>query len=296
MSAVVSQVVEVPIATWSPEVSDDQARRYAALLETGKVLYLPRLAFELRPEERHFLDPRWSDPKSKNISYDPADGRLKGARGNDADLRALRALIERFHRQALGLIQRLAPGYAAHLRGARASFRPQPVAGRATSWRKDDTRLHVDAFPSRPNHGERILRVFANVNPRGEPRVWRVGEPFEALARRFMPQLSKPLPGSAALLAALRITKSRRSRYDHYMLELHDRMKADPDYQQHAPQETIAFPPGCTWICFSDQTSHAALSGQYLFEQTVHLPVAGMYDPARSPLRVLERLAGRALV
>ncbi|MDI3260172.1 MAG: Kdo hydroxylase family protein [Sinobacteraceae bacterium] len=291
-----SQVVELPIGTWSPEVADDEAHRYAALLESGKVLHLPRLAFELRPEERRFLDPRWSDPKAKNISYDPANGRLKGARGNAADLHELCALVERFHRQALGLIERLAPGYAAHLRGARASFRPQPVAGRVTSWRKDDTRLHVDAFPSRPNHGERILRVFANVNPHGVPRVWRVGEPFEDLARRFVPQLPRPLPGSAALLAALRITKSRRSRYDHIMLALHDRMKADLAYQKNAPQETIAFLPGCTWICFSDQTSHAAMSGQYLFEQTVHLPVAGLYDPARSPLKILERLAGRALV
>ena len=59
------------------------------------------------------------------------------------------------------------------------------------SWRADDRRLHVDAFPSRPNYGERILRVFTNVNPDGEPRVWRVGEPFEAVARRFLPR-AKP--------------------------------------------------------------------------------------------------------
>jgi hypothetical protein len=291
----VSQVVELPIASWSPEIPDDEARRYAALLEAGKVLYLPRLAFELAPEERRFLDSRWADPRSKNISFDPAQGALKGARGNESDLRDLRRLVERFYRQALGLIRCLAPGYAAHLRGARASFRPQAVAGRATSWRKDDTRLHVDAFPSRPNRGARILRVFANVNPHGAPRVWRVGEPFEDLARRFLPRLRPPLPGSAALLAALRITKGRRSRYDHYMLALHDRMKADLDYQKNAPQETIAFAPGCTWVCFSDQTSHAAMSGQYLFEQTAHLPVAGLYEPERSPLRVLERLCNRVL-
>jgi hypothetical protein len=49
-------------------------------------------------------------------------------------------------------------------------------------------------------------------------------------------------------------------------------------------------------VCFSDQLSHAVLRGQYLLEQTLHLPVASMCDPRNAPLRVLERLAGRALV
>src|SRR5579885_1645372 len=283
-------IEEIGITGW-----EEAAPRVTEALEAGKVVLAPHLHFELAEPERRFLSPACLDGKSKNVSYRPATGALGGA-SPDADRAALTAMLKRYFERASTLLGALCPEYRGKLSPGFTSFRPAEIAGRATSWRKDDTRLHVDAFPSRPNHGERILRVFANVNPRGEPRVWRVGEPFEALARRFMPQLSTPLRGSAARLAALRITKSRRSRYDHYMLELHDRMKADPDYQKHAPQETIAFPPGCTWICFSDQTSHAALSGQYLFEQTVHLPVAGMYDPARSPLRVLERLAGRALV
>jgi hypothetical protein len=41
---------------------------------------------------------------------------------------------------------------------------------------------------------------------------------------------------------------------------------------------------------------HAALKGQYVLEQTFHLEVTAMVAPARSPLRVLERLHGRALV
>jgi hypothetical protein len=249
----------------------------------------------LLPQERRFLDPRWSDLKAKNISYDPAAGAIKGARGNASDLEDLRRLIERFHQQALGLIQHLLPRYTPQLRLARASFRPMPVAGRATSWRKDDSRLHVDAFPSRPNRGERILRVFANVNPRGEPRIWRVGEPFGDLAGRFLPKIPRPAPGAAALLHALGITKAPRSEYDHTMLQLHDRMKADAGYQRSAPQQTMPFPPDSVWICFSDQTSHAAMGGQYLFEQTLHLPVEGLYDPASAPLRVLEQLRGRRL-
>lgn len=289
------QIVTQPLAAWDPRRDDEASRTLAAELEAGKVLFFPHLDFALRPEEKRFLDPRWSDGRAKNISFDPAQGTLKGATGNAPDLDDLKAMLARFHAQALGLVQALLPGYTAALRIAPASFRPMPVAGRASSWRKDDSRLHIDAFPSRPNRGERILRVFSNVNPRGEPRVWRVGEPFADLAARLLPQLPKPLPGSAAVLAALRITKSRRSDYDHYMLALHDRMKGDAEYQKSAPQQTMPFPPGCTWICFSDQTSHAVMSGQHMFEQTLHLPVAALYDPSSSPLRVMERLAGRAL-
>ena len=60
-------------------------------------------------------------------------------------------------------------------------------------------------------------------------------------------------------------------------------------------QETVHFAPGTTWLCFSDQVMHAAVSGQYMFEQTIHLPVAALYEPSRSPLAILERLTGRAL-
>ena len=291
-----SQIETLATADWAPQPGDAESRRLAAALEAGKVLFLPRLRFELQPLEKRFLDPRWSDRRAKNISYDPAGAAIKGAQGNASDLEDLRQLLQRFHQRALGLIQHLLPHYTTQLRLARASFRPMPVAGRASSWRKDDSRLHVDAFPSRPNRGERILRVFANVNPRGEPRLWRVGEPFAEMAQRFLPKIPRQLPGAAAVLNALRITKSPRSEYDHTMLQLHDRMKADPAYQQNAPQQTMPFPPDSVWICFSDQTSHAAMGGQYLFEQTLHLPVAGLYDPQSAPLRVLEKMMGRELV
>jgi len=58
-----------------------------------------------------------------------------------------------------------------------ASFRPLEEQGRDLSLHKRNDLLHVDAFPSRPTHGGRILRVFANINP-SVGRVWNVGEPF----------------------------------------------------------------------------------------------------------------------
>src|SRR5678816_3773294 len=96
-----------------------------------------------------------------------------------------------------------------------------------------------------------------------------------------------------AVLAALRVTKGARSEYDHLMLGLHDRAKADADYQARSPQREVRFAPGSTWICYSDQVMHAAMSGQFMLEQTIHLPLAAMYEPARAPLAILERLAAQ---
>jgi hypothetical protein len=289
------RIVTADLSDWTAPAAIDRTE-LAAALEDGKVLYFPHLAFELAEQEKGFLSPTWGDGRAKNISYDGERHVLKGAQGSEADLAKLQAMIARYRERACGLITSLFPHYAATLRIAQTSFRTARVEGRQTSWRKDDSRLHVDAFPSRPNQGERILRVFNNVNPNGEPRVWRVGERFNDLADRLAPSISRPLPGSAALLHALHITKSHRSEYDHYMLQLHDRMKADPSYQSDSPQITLPIPPGASWVCFSDQTPHAAMSGQYMFEQTMHLPVSGLHQPDSAPLKVLERKLGRALI
>ena len=241
------------------------------------------------------LRPDIRDPKSRNISLN-VDGTLKGAAGDAAMQAALAGVIGRFRAQANALIAGLLPHYVPALRPAPTSYRPSQVETRSQSWRADDKRLHVDAFPSRPNYGERILRVFTNVNPDGAPRVWRVGEPFETVARTFLPKARPYVRWQAKALQALHVTKSFRSEYDHLMLQLHDGMKSDLDYQQRSPQETVPFPAGSTWVCFSDQTSHAVMAGQYMMEQTLYLPPGREYDPSASPLAILQRLTGRALV
>src|SRR5215467_4735979 len=227
-----TDIVSLDLTSWRPAVNPEAQASAVRAVEGGGVLVLPHLSFPLAEDERQFLAPRWSDGRTKNISLDGV--LLKGARGTADELARLSALIGRFAASAADLISALFPRYASHAKRARTSFRPQPAVGRPVSWRKDDTRLHIDAFPSRPNHGERILRVFCNVNP-NEDRVWRVGEPFEAMAKTLLPRISAPVPGSAALLAALHVTKGRRSAYDHLMLNLHDRAKADLDYQRGCP-------------------------------------------------------------
>jgi hypothetical protein len=190
----------------------------------------------------------------------------------------MRAMIARFDAQAAGLVERMLPRHARSVSRARTGFRPAAVAGRSQSPRHDDTRLHVDAFPTRPGRGERILRAFCNVNPQGADRVWRVGEPFEAMAARFLPRVRPMRRGEAALLSTLRVTKGRRSEYDHVMLALHDLAKLDEAYQVRCGAREVRFAPGTTWLCFSDQFMHAVVSGQYMMEQTLHVPLDAMRD------------------
>ncbi|RYF71360.1 MAG: 3-deoxy-D-manno-oct-2-ulosonic acid (Kdo) hydroxylase [Comamonadaceae bacterium] len=286
-----SQILTLDARTWSGVGSDPA---WTAALEAGKVLFFPNLRFSLDAAEQALLRPEVRDPKSRNISLG-VDDRLKGAAGDAATQAALAQMVARFRGQARQLIDGLFPDYTAKLRAAPTSFRPMQVETRAQSWRADDRRLHVDSFPSRPNYGERILRVFTNLNPDDAPRVWRVGEPFEDVARRFLPRAKPYVAWQARALRALHVTKSLRSEYDHLMLQLHDGMKSDLDYQASAPQQTMAFPAGSTWVCFSDQTSHAVMSGQYMMEQTLYLPPGQEYDPSASPLAILTRLAGRPL-
>jgi hypothetical protein len=288
-----SGIVSLELAGWRPVLAPGVQEIAVRAVEDGGVLVLPQVGFVLSERERRFLSPEWSDGRAKNISLDGT--LLKGARGSAEDLAEMTAMVARFAQSAADLVTTLFPRYAPYVQRARTSFRPQPAVGRNVSWRKDDSRLHVDAFPSRPNHGERILRVFSNINPAAD-RVWRVGEPFEAVARTFLPRIRNPLPGSAAVLAALKVTKRRRSAYDHLMLGLHDRAKEDLAYQRDCAQQVVHFAPGTTWICFSDQVMHAAVSGQYMLEQTIHLPLDALYVASSAPLAILERLTGRTLV
>jgi hypothetical protein len=272
------------------------AERYVDALENGAVLYCPRCTFSLQDSERVLLNPSVADPKRKNISLEPqASGNLFGV-ADSANEPAVRGLISRYRTEAIALVDRLLPEYQGKLRAAPTSLRLKRVEHRQTSWRKDDSRLHVDAFPSRPNYGERILRVFSNIHPADEPRVWRVGEPFADMVEQMLARVPRQWPGSAALMAALRITKRKRSAYDHMMLHFHDAMKADLEYQQHSPQQTMPFPPGCAWICFSDQVPHAVMSGQFMLEQTFWLAADDMVNPAMSPLAQLQRLTKRQLI
>ena len=103
--------------------------------------------------------------------------------------------------------------------------------GRAYELRLASEAVDVERF-------EGLIDAATRGGARGAARealvLWRgdalsdvVGEPFAAHAERYRASLGAPLPGSAWLLHTLGITKRRRTAYDHAMLRLHDRAKAD---------------------------------------------------------------------
>ncbi len=129
------------------------------------MLYLPQLAFSLTAPEQALLTLSWS-PRRKNISYQPDTRTLRGV-ADKQKTAAIARLMARYHQMTLQLIDALLPGYGEALHHPQTSLRLHPItAGVKRPRRKDDSRLHVDAFPSRPVKGDRILRIFAIFIPR----------------------------------------------------------------------------------------------------------------------------------
>lgn len=290
-----SAILTLDIAKW--DTGTQQQPSVIDALEQGKVLFLPKLAFGLKDNELSLLDPALVSPERKNISYQPLQDKLTGVASAE-NRQSIQQLLLRHYQSCCQLIGLLLPEYQRVLHTPTNSLRLHPVADwtKKTSWRKDDSRLHIDAFPSRPNHGERILRIFTNINPKGECRSWRIGGAFPAVAQHFLSRLKDYSPLYSWLQHKIKITHRRRSHYDHLMLQLHDAMKADEDFQHQSPQLAINFPSGSSWICFSDQTPHASMGGQFMLEKTFLLPVSAMRTPSCSPLKVLEAQLNQRLV
>jgi hypothetical protein len=287
----------IDIQSWEEPIQQNVQNKAIQSLENGHVLYFPSLPFSLHEYEQCLLSPKISDPKSKNVSYDIRKDSLRGAICPEKEALQLKAMLKRYAHTSRQFLERLIPHYSSFLIQAKTSFRPVEISGRKTSsFRKDDTRLHVDSFPSNPTKGYRILRIFTNINHEGNPRVWRLGEPFNDVVEKMIPRVTSPIWALASLYKWLGITKDYRTPYDHYMLQIHNLMKGDNQYQKTVPQSEVLFPPGSTWIVFTDQVSHAAMSGQHVLEQTFHLPADGIKNISTNPLKVLEKRLNKTLI
>lgn len=258
-------------------------------LESGSILFFPTYYYE--QQEQSLMTDSILDSRHKNISYDYMKNKLGAFNNKLPDVKQqLLPFLRGYAEFSLHLIKQVLPFYVPHLIWGRTSFRPAQIQGRSSSIRKDDTRLHVDSFSASPANGLRILRVFCNINPYGEPRVWNVGEPFTKVLEQFATGIPEYSKFKARLLKVVKATKSLRSPYDHYMLHLHDSMKLDEEYQKRVSKKQINFPSYSSWIVFTDHVSHAALSGQYLLEQTFYLSVDKMKNPELSPLYELKKI------
>src|SRR3989442_3770637 len=299
-------------------VGEQPAARLCAELESGNILFcdreainlcFPRTAFPISAEEREFLlgQKQTSAAYHKNIAYRPGEDRVTGLdKSEAAEAERLRKILRDYSQSAAEFLKKLLPPYAGKWKLDFASYRPLEEKGRPARTRARNDLPHVDSFPTRPTNGDRILRLFTNINP-SKNRVWITSETFEAIAPRFAEALGIPGAPSASRVAramrkvartlahAVHWPGALRSPYDVFMHRCHNAMKEDAAFQAECPKQRWEFPPDATWIVFTDCLSHAVLEGQYALEQTFLVSREALVAPERSPLAVLERLAGYSL-
>ncbi len=87
-----------------------------------------------------------------------------------------------------------------------------------------------------------------------------------------------------------------RSPYDRFMLHFHEYLKRNTDFQQNCPKYRFDFPPGSTWLTFTDVLPHSVHSGQHALEQTFIISKSSLSRAENAPVRILERLYGKPLV
>jgi hypothetical protein len=304
------EVADYTIGGWAePAEQEERSRWYCARLEEGQILFFPNMPFPLLEEDRDYLIGvrQTTAAYHKNISYRPQERRIRGLDRESADAARLTSILGTYSERVTALARDFLAPYSRGWQLDYASFRSVEEHGRDLALKSRNDLLHTDAFPTRPTNGNRILRVFTNVNPT-EPRVWLTGEPFDVIAprlaadagldrcARFARSPWRPITRLLPRLAgALGLRLPERSPYDRFMLGFHDYLKANQTFQESSPKSRWEFPPNTTWIVFTDAVPHAVLSGRFALEQTYIVSERDLVLPAKSPRQVLEKLCGTPL-
>jgi hypothetical protein len=293
--------IDEPVALDWPEA---KAREVCRELECGHIVFLPRSPIEIPNEDRELLLGRKQSSSAyhKNIAYRPLENRVTGLDRSEAqEAEKLRAILADYSKRSVEFLRNFLAPYSEKWNLEFASFRPIEEKGRAARLHARNDLLHFDSFPTRPTNGSRILRFFTNINP-SQNRVWLTSQTFEAFgpvmvkAGGLASSLHNPVVQVMQSLArALHVRNANHSPYDDLMHRCHNTMKEDANFQENTPKNRWEFPPNSSWMVFTDCVSHAVLSGQYALEQTLLIPPGALVEPERSPLKILEALAGRRL-
>lgn len=294
---------------WNKDVkADERAKLYCQQLEEGQILFFDNIPFNLPKEHQEFLlSQRQTDSRlHKNISYRPNSNVLRGA-SSGAQRDRMRDVIQNYSKEVTAFLANFLLPYANRWSMDYASFRPLEEEGRDLPFHKRNDLLHVDAFPTRPTQGARILRVFTNINP-DTSRVWNIGERFDELAENFAEDaglkriaardssaLQSVLNKTIRTMSSVGLPVVDRSAYDKFMLRFHDYMKENSAYQANCDKTRLEFPPQSTWLVYTDGVPHAALSGQFALEQTYIIPIDALQAENKAPIRILEKLCKRKL-
>ncbi len=296
----------VTVDRWPPLEPFD----YRPALEAGNVLFFPTTPFPFAEGAQEFLRNLnlAGGTVHKNIAYKPAIDRVTGVEA-EAERRAkLLETMRVYSRTVVEFTAELLPQYARSWKLDYASFRPVEEDGRDLPVNKRNDLIHTDAFPSRPTNGDLILRVFTNIHP-SKTRNWVTTDPFSSIAASYARDAgleeiaaeASSLGGwlrnqSARLLGGLGLPVVPRSGYDRFMLRFHEYLKRNRSFQQNTAKYRFDFPPGSTWLTFTDIVPHSVLSGQHALEQTFIISRQSMSDTGRAPVAILERLCGKALL
>lgn len=274
----------------------------AERLERGEVLYFPTCPFPL-PEgaDRDFLlEQRQASRVHKNISYDPKQDKASGFRViNKVQAERFKNLLADFSRVATGWLGGILPRYVHSWTLDRVSYRPEEEATRRLRLTARNDLLHVDAFPSRPTNGARILRLFVNVNP-SEPRVWVTSDTFAQLLSRYGDAVRMPRTESLSwkqwfnreVLGIFQPSRRHLSVYDEFMLRFHDFLKSNDEFQERCFKRYWSFPPNSVWVAMTDAVSHAVLRGRYAVEHSYFVPSECLALPMDAPAALLARGCG----
>jgi hypothetical protein len=291
--------------------SSEQARSWCASLEAGGILYFPQTPVPISDTDVQFLlgKQQTTSRVHKNIAYKPDRDLLSGIdRKTTApqEFDHFQDVMRRYSASVTQFLKGFLAPYQQRWQLDYASFRPLEEEGRDMPLRRRNDLLHTDAFPTRPTHGWRILRFFHNIHP-SRTRDWVVGEPFGRVVGSFAPsKLAIPQPDSAFTGTGKKLARAaglgklipqvKRTPYDEFMMQLHNIMKEDKDFQRSCVKENFKFPPGSSWMVYTETVPHAVLAGQFALEQTFLVDPAAMVTPQSAPIAILEKMASAQLV
>lgn len=285
----------------------------AEALETNHIVYFPKCPIRLPSAEtlqylRTVLPARL---KLKNVSYHPEADRVTGLKA-EPDIAARLKLILKDHlADVTEFLHRHLDYLTADWTIGTCSCRPIQERGRNLKPHESNELVHLDAGAYGATDGDRILRFFVNFNEH-EDRVWASKGPVQDIVSRFGREaglldaqgrlavgvtkaatdhaFSGLVRGLSRLNPLARVLDS--SPYDRAMRRLHNYMKDSPEFQQdQRSYQEIRFPPGSSWMVFTDSVSHASLSGQFALVTTIIVRRQRMRHPQYSPYSVLSALS-----
>jgi hypothetical protein len=287
------------------------AQNWIARLEAGEVIYFPETPVPIPQDDLAFLlGQHQTDSRlHKNIAYKPGIDKLSGVDDSSADKAAveqMHAVMRRYSNSVTEFLAVFLAPYQQRWTLDYASYRPIEEQGRDLATRKRNDLLHTDAFPTRPTRGARILRFFHNIHPT-RTRDWTLGEPFARVVGEFVPgKIAMPHADGALSATGKKLAQAvglaelvpqwKRTPYDAFMMDLHNTMKEDEQFQRECAKESFQFPAGSSWMVYTETVPHSVQAGQYAIEQTFLVRPEAMVTPDSSPLAILEKMAGARLV